>query len=116
MLINQEIIEIVDNISLNYFKRIGVDEIKGYIKTYNEETEKVFSTQHLKNISRLIEIADEKKLTDIGYAIIYKLYRLIKLLEKENLQDLSCDEKSYKENLVFNLKKDLSIEPEKLTV
>lgn len=116
MLINQEIIEIVDNISLSYFKKIGVEEIENYIKTYNEETEKVFNTQHLKNISKLIEIANEKKLTDIGYAIVYKLYRLIKLLEKENIQDLNCDEKCYKEKLVFNLKKDLIIEPEKLTV
>ena len=36
MLINQEIIEIVDNISLNYFKKIGVEEIENHIKTYNE--------------------------------------------------------------------------------
>ena len=116
MLGNQDIKEFVDSISLGYFKRMGLDDIKSYLKGYNEETGLTFRNKHFNNIEKLLEIAYERRLTDIGYQIVYKLYRLIKLLEKENLEKLSCDEKSYKGNLVFNLKKDLMIETEKVTV
>lgn len=116
MLGNQDIKEFVDSISLGYFKRMGLDDIKSYLKGYNEETGLTFRNKHFNNIEKLLKIAYERRLTDLGYEVVYKLYRLVLILEKENLEKLSCEENIYKKNLVYNLKKDLLIEPEKLTV